>query len=887
MPLSTGTRLGPYEIRAPLGAGGMGEVYRALDTKLDREVAIKLLLDAVAGDSDRLARFEREAKVLAQLNHPGIASIYGVEDRALVMELVPGPTLADRIAQGPIPPAEAEEILLQIADAVEYAHERGIVHRDLKPANIKIDPDDKVKILDFGLAKAFTDPAASAAGDPTNSPTVTMGATVAGTILGTAAYMAPEQARGKKVDKRADIWAFGVVIYEMLTGERLFQGDDVVQVLSRVLEQKPPLERVPAKFRQLLERCLDRNPKDRLRDIGEARFLLTGATARSDRLELSAPTARRQFLLPWAVAGLSLIALAGVSSLHFREQLPEPVRPVRFQFVPEKVTIGSSSRFALSPDGSKLAYFASSADGTAHLWIREFATLESRPLPVTDFGLTVPIFWSFDSRYVVYQSGATLKKVDVSGGPPQTLCEVTGTVVGGSWNRDGVILFGKNNGPLQRVSAEGGTATAATALDKARSEVYHAAPVFLPDGRHFLYLRMGNTDGRGLYLGSLDDKPGPRPPKPLIATGFFAEFMPAPGGRLGEILFLRETTLLAQRFDLGRLEVTGDAVPVAEKISSYFSGGQFSSAQNGALVYRNGGAGDVATLTWFDRGGKTLNIPGDIGSGALAPVLSPDGTRAAVDRLVDASDRYRNLWLLDLGRGSGTRFTFTQNGRDEYPAWSPDGTRLAFTSNRTGTQDLYEHATNGAGEDQVLFKSENNKFVNDWSRDGRFLLFENAPARHRELWVLPMEGAGERKPVLFLRSEFDNRSGRFSPDGHWIAYASNESGTSEIYVRPFPAPTGGGRKWMVSQGGGTEPRWRRDGKELFYLKPDGEVMVSAVSATGAAFQPGVPKPLFRATGTGTWDVAADGTKFLIPIINGDATQYPFTVVLNWMGALKQ
>jgi len=757
MPLNAGEQLGHYTIQSLIGQGGMGEVYSARDTKLDREVAIKVLPASLSSDSERLARFEREAKVLASLNHPGIAAIYGVEDRALVMEMVPGPTLADRIGQGPIPPAEVEEILLQIADAMEYAHERGIVHRDLKPANIKIDLEDKVKILDFGLAKALSAPIASTASNPTVSPTITMGATIAGAILGTAAYMAPEQARGKKVDKRADIWAFGVVVYEMLAGERLFQGDDAVQVLSRVLEQKVDLERVPAKFRKLLARCLDRNPKDRLRDIGEARFLLEEPAAEELASVSAAPSPAWLSFVPWAVAGISVLALGTLATVHFREQRSDTPKPVRFQFTPENVAVGSSNQFALSPDGTKLAYYAAASDGVTRLWIRSMDTLESRPFSAAGLVAQSPIFWSYDSRFLVFHSAGKLRKIDSSGGPAQSLCDASGLVVGGSWNREGTILFG-GSGPLLRVSSAGGTATPVTALDSTRSDTAHLGPVFLPDGRHFLYLRSGKPESRGIYLGSLDAKPEQQSLKRLLASDYAVEFVPFTGGNSGEILLLREGTLYAQPFDLSRLELSGEAVPVAEQVGSFRSGGDFSSSRTGALVYRSGFAGD-SELAWFDRQGKTLGTPTDAFYGPTTLALSPDGSQVVAEHRETTGS---NLWLVDLARVGRTRFTYAQS-IDEYAAWSPDGTKIAFSSNRAGQLDLYQHAANGAGEDQLLLKSDNNKRVMDWSRDGRFLLFDQPSGkRGTELWMLPMDTAGERKPVPFFRSEFDTRATVFA-----------------------------------------------------------------------------------------------------------------------------
>jgi len=915
MPLSKGDRLGPYEIIDLLGKGGMGEVYRAHDKNLARDVAIKVLPAALAQDPDRLARFEREAKVLAAMNHPNIAIIYGLEytatnARAIVMELVEGPTLADRLEKGALPLNETLSIARQIADALEAAHEKGVVHRDLKPANVKVREDGTVKVLDFGLATAVLTGVRDA-GHGADSPTLTLGATQAGMILGTAAYMAPEQAEGKPVDRRADIWSFGVVVWEMVTGKRLFHADTVPLTLADVLRKEVDFtqlpEGTPAPVSELLKRCLDRDVKSRLRDIGEARVAIqrylanpVSETEAPPQAEAPLSPSRRAWLWP-SVAALCALLAAAVSSVHFRETPPDPPKPVRFQFAPENLTMAGAFRFALSPDGTKLAYFATGSvsatrsaagnatggDGQVRLWIRSMDTLESRALTATDVRPTVPIFWSFDSKFVVFQAPEKLKKIDVSGGPAQTLCDVTGTVVGGSWSRDGVILFGRNNGPLMRVSPEGGTATPVTELDPASGESAHLGPVFLPDGRHFLYWRAGKPESEGIYVGSLDDKPGQPTRKRLLATDHPVEFVPSPDGDSGRILVLREGTLLAQSFDLRKLELVGETVPVAEQVANFLGAGQFSASQNGILVYRTGGSAEYARLTWFDRQGKNLGAASDAGYTITSLAVSPEGSRVAAVR--SDGRTLANLWVLDFARGGQTRLTFTQTrGGDAYAAWSPDGTRIAFSSLRAGHWDLYQRAANGAGEDELLLKSDNDKYVNDWSRDGRVLMFTELNSRGtRDLWVLPMTGEGERKSLPFLRTDFDQREGRFSPDGRWVAYRSVESGRAEIYVRPFPPPPGGGGKWMVSQGGANEPRWRRDGRELFYVTTDGQLMVSEVNGAGAAFQSSPPKLLFRAVRATPFEVNADGTRFLFPIIGGDTTQYPFTVVLNWMGPLKR
>ena len=884
MALSLGDQLGHYKIQSLIGRGGMGEVYRAVDTKLGREVAVKVIPAALAADPERLARFEREAKVLAALNHPNIAQIYGVEQGALVMELVEGENLS-----GPVPLATALDNARQIAHALEAAHEKGIVHRDLKPANIKVTPQGVVKVLDFGLAAVMQN-SAPPESNVTQSPTLTLAATQMGVLLGTAAYMSPEQARGKPVDKRADIWAFGVVLYEMITGRQLFHGEDISHTLAAVIMQEPDLEPIPPEIRRILRRCLEKDPNKRLRDISGVALLLEEDREPVSSITRSTPSRSRSSLAAWIAAGVMTVVAALLASVHFREQPPDQPKPVRFHLSPENVSIGGIFRFALSPDGTKLAYFATGtgtatgSDGSTRLWIRSLDTLEARPLPATDLRPTVPIFWSFDSKFVVFQSAGKLKKIDVSGGPAQTLCDVTGTVVGGSWNHDGVIIFGGNNGPLMQVSAEGGTATPVTALDRAGGEQLHIGPVFLPDGRHFLYARAGKPESQGIYIGSLDDKPGQPPPKRLLATDYAVEFAPDPEGDSGKILFLREGTLLAQSFDLRKLELSGEAVPVAEQVANFIGVGQFSASKSGALVYRGGGDTGYATLTWFDRQGKKLGTIGDATATTATLALSPDGSRVVTTRPIG---RNLNLWLLEIARGGQTRFTFSQSSSDAYAAWSPDGARIAFSSSRAGHFDLYQHSANGAGDDELLFKSDIDKIVYDWSRDGRFLMYSERNSQGlNELWVLPMSGDGERKPIPFLRANFDQREGKFSPDGRWAAYRSTESGRSEIYVRPFPPPPGGGGKWMVSQGGGNLPRWRRDGKELFYVM-DGQVMVSEVNASGSAFQRGTPKLLFKGVGLTAFDVSADGTRFLFPIVGEETTEVPFTLALNWMALLKK
>jgi eukaryotic-like serine/threonine-protein kinase len=701
-----GKALGHYQITSQIGKGGMGEVYLADDLNLNRKVALKFLPDAFAGDSERMARFEREAKLLASLNHPGIAAIHGLENaegkRFIVMELVEGETLEQRLIKGPLPLEEALGICRQIAEALEAAHEKGVIHRDLKPANVMIAEGEKVKILDFGLAKALSGETQSTA--TSQSPTISEAMTQAGVILGTAAYMSPEQAKGKSVDKRADIWAFGCILYQCLAGKRIFEGETVTETLAAVLKNDPDLEKMPEKVRPLLRRCLERDPKKRLRDIGDAMSLLEIAPE-------SAP-ARRTWLAWAAVAAVFVVTTLVVSVLHFREKAPAKAAPVRFQIpLPEKVSMDWGSLPVISPDGRHLA-FSAGLGGNVRLWVRDLDSLEARPLTGTESDHIPPFFWSPDSRFIAWGAGGKLKKIDIAGGPAQTICDIGSYAVGGTWNRDDVIIFAEYlTSSLKRVSAAGGIASPLVKPDSPLRVTALHAPTFLPDGQHFLYMQDSNIPkNRGVYVGSLDFKPEEQGSRKLFATEFWpCVYVPSQDSGPGYILFPREQTLMAQRFDDKRLELFDEPRPVAEHIGSYSKAFFFSASTNGILVYQGGV--EKRELVWMDRSGKPLETVGSAGEyGGFR--LSPDEKSVVFSRTESSNE---DIYVLDLRRRIPTRLTFNP-GADNWHLWSTDGLRVVWSSFHGGNAGLYRKAATGVGTDEYLVPIDAAGFFSsDWS----------------------------------------------------------------------------------------------------------------------------------------------------------------------------
>jgi serine/threonine protein kinase len=886
MTLAAGTTLGPYQIVAPIGAGGMGEVYRARDTKLGREVAIKVLPPALSNHADRLARFEREARVLATLNHPHIAAIYGLEERAIVMELVQGPTLADRLSAGRLPVEEALAIARQIAAALEAAHEKGIVHRDLKPANIKAPAEGPVKVLDFGLATAVQSQDGEV-WDSANSPTMTMSGTQAGVILGTAAYMSPEQASGKTVDKRADIWSFGVVLWELLTGRQLFgSGETVSHTLADVLRAPITFSGLPAEtpasVRELLRRCLDRDATTRLRDIGEARIVLGQPAGLSATAEPATRRASRSLWL-WALLALMAAIAATVSIVHFREETPT-LDLIRFAvYPPENTNLQAITQ--LSPDGRMLAFNTIDKDGRARLWIQPLDSLQARL--IAEIGDSSSPFWSPDSKSLAYAVDGKLKKVDAASGTSTNLCDYEGAFRGGAWNREGIIIFGSSLSGLMRVSQAGGDPQPVTQLDKSRGEVGHMRPFFLPDGRHFLYYRLTANTGRSdnIFLGSLNDRPDEQSVMPLIKSDALAQYAPSSNGGSGHVLFVRDNTLLAQPFDMSTLNVFGEAVPITDGINNSVSFASFSVSGNGRLAYRMGVA-SRRQLTWLDRKGNAVGVVGKqqrLGYNQVS--LSPDSRHAMA-----VSDG--DIWVFELVRDSSSRLSSPEPDRSVI--WSPDSQRLLFRSGLPGAVAMHIQNANGAAAaEKVPNVPSTGMDPTSWSQEGFVLCTVFDPMTLGDVWVMPSaEGKpdpGKAEP--FLNGTANEGQAQFSPNGLWVAYSSNESGTLEVYVRSFPD---GNIKKKISEGGGGEPRWNANSKEIFYRSAQ-SIMAVPVKISPGDLQPGNPVKLFdapafsAAVGTTTnpaWDVHPDGNRFLFPLGQTDSRE-PITVLLNWQLLLQR
>ena len=890
MELSAGTRLGPYEILAPIGAGGMGEVYRAHDTRLGRDVAVKVLPESLARDPERMARFEREAHVLASLNHPNIATVYGFEAGAIGMELVEGPTLAERIGGRAIPVDEALPIAKQIAEGLEYAHEKGVVHRDLKPANVKLTADGNVRILDFGLAKVLEAP--PPAGNLSISPTMALSATQAGVILGTAAYMAPEQARGAAVDKRADIWAYGVVLYEMLTGKPPFAGETVSDTLAAVLRSEPQWDVIPTEIRRLVRRCLEKDPKRRLRDIGEARVAIEDVLAGLPEAQPASAARAGRFskhvrFAPWLLAAALLLTTLVISGVHFRET-PPAERVVRATIaLPAKAQVLS---FVLSPDGRYLT-LAARVDGTQRLWLRPLDALDPQPLPGTEEG-QYP-FWSPDSRYIGFFAQGKLKKIAVTGGAVQTLCDAPDGR-GGAWNQQGVIVFAPSlvSAGLQRVPAVGGAPSPVTRAESGA----HRFPIFLPDGHRVLYLANGSktADQQGIFVASLDSKES-RQVLADVSNAFYAP--PVAGSRLAHILFVRNGALMAQPVHPATLQLAGEASPVVDGVGSGPHVGffRFSGSSDDSLTVQAATTLPSSQLTWFDRNGRQAGVvgqPGYISSFSI----SPDGKKVASTRF-SSSDRFvgSDIWLQDVERGAESRFTL--KGVNFAPVWSPDGSSIAYSrgANASGAvqSEVYQKHTNGTGQEELLAHADTRLTPVSWSRDGRFVIL----AGNFDLLVLPLEG--DRKPEPFVASEFQETQGQLSPGGKWMAYTSNETGRFEVYVEPFPRGAGAAGKWPVSTAGGEEPRWRPNGQELFYLDPGGRLIAVPVQNRGPGFAMGAPQVLFdtrlsredRRLGFTSpiilsYDVAPDGKRFLVRTIREQGVEAPLVLVTNWQALLK-
>ncbi len=921
MTVARGTSLGPYEIDRLLGTGSTGEVYRARDTTLDRDVAIKVLLPALAASPERLLRFRQEAQVLASLNHPHVAQIHGLEDasgtHALVMELVDGQTLADRIAQGAIPIDEALAIARQIALALEAAHGRGIIHRDLKPANIKIREDGTVKVLDFGLAKAL-DHATDAPANPVDSSSFDALATEDNVILGTPAYMSPEQARGRAVDTRTDLWAFGAVLYEMLTGRRAFDAQDVAGTVANVLTKDPDWSALPAStplpVRRLLRRCLEKDRRGRLDSAAGARLEIDDAMESPAAERLAEATGPHQRVTPVAIAALVFgMAIAAVGTWGLTRPAPvTPILPSRFAIVtppaqPLNAT-GGDRDIALSPDGRSFVYIGGGGLGAGgQLMVRATDQLGAQALPVSGFG----VFSSPDSRWIGLFTGAEIQKASITGGAATSLAPLTGVSLGASWGDDNTIVFATDDPAtgLWRVSADGGEPTVLTTPDAAQHEGDHAFPSMLPGGRGVLFTIMGGGDADNAQVAVHDSRTGRH--KTLIRGGTQAEYVDpsADDGRGGYLIYAAGGALRAVRFDLARLEVLGAPVTVVEDVMIKPTGAaNYAVSRQGTLFYVSGGTTVQRTpksLVWVDRNGREESIGAPLRAYGV-PRLSPDGTRLAV--IVLSSEQSTDIWIWDRALTTLRRLTFGP-GINGLPLWTPDGRRIIFTSNRTGASNLYSAAADGTGAVERLTTSANAQYQTSITADGRLLITEGVPVptapsvvyrtrlfRIANFAIRPTSVAASATLSLLEPSGetlFDGVWSEFSPDGRYIAYQSTE-GRTEVYVRPFPEVDSG--RWQISTAGGTRPVWSRNGRELFYLDASNTLIAVPVDTSGSTFSAGKPAKVLDAKyptpfPPRQYEVSPDGQRFLM--LKDSAQSDPGTtpasmvVVEHWFEELKQ
>jgi len=880
MALGPGSRVGVYEVTAQIGAGAMGVVFRARDTKLLREVALKVLPEHFADDPDRLSRLQREAQLLASLNHPNIAHVYGLEQAGgaacIAMEFVDGETLAERIARGPIPLDEAVGIAKQIAEGLAAAHQQGIVHRDLKPANIKLTPNGAVKVLDFGLAKPV------GTGSPGSSssmlPTMMNGSGV-GTITGTVAYMSPEQARGKEVDARTDIWAFGCALYEMLVGRPAFDGETPTDIIAKVVTGHPDLDALPAgtpaSVRLLLAATLNKNMGQRLQHIGDAALFLNQADVSvSAAASAAPPQSARNRRVAVGVAALAVVcasAIGAAGTMYVRSSSPPSSgSPMVLQIGLPSVAVGAG----VSPDGKCVVYIAEPRGEKRSLWMRTLSSEAAQKIPGSDNPLGGA--FSEDGRWLAFVAERKLKKFDTASGSEQTIADFSGTLRGASWSH-GVILLATDVG-LVRVSDEGGAVTTVAALDKQRKEILYVMPIFMPDGNHFVYAIISDQsvpENSGIFVGSLDGKTKTR----LTSFGTRLSGMAYTPG----YLLVAGESLTAQRFDASTLKLSGPTVPITTgPVES------FGVSNTGLLLYRKSpeNAAD-RQLAWFDRAGRQLDALGPKGNyGSME--LSPTGDRVAVDMMVDGNS---DVWVIDVARGVPSRITFAPS-REWNPIWSPDGSKLAFGSVRNGSH-TYQKSAAGVGEETPMFKSDKSEIPVAWSHDGRYIVFSRLKGLNGgavDTWLMDL--SGEPKVSPYIESPFDKAQARVSPDGHWLAYATNDSGMYQIMVQSFPDPSRG-RSQITAQGG-IEPKWRHDGRELYYLAFDGKLMAVPVKETkpGQPFEAGAAVALFQTPLTVSrttprsrvYDVAPDG-RFLIAMPVAAGGPEPITAVVNWTAAL--